>query len=55
MNYAWVWLAPNKNAAVMVTTNMGGDETFKGKDETLNKTSEAVNKAVGTVIDKYLR
>lgn len=55
VNYAWVWLAPERNAAIMVTTNMGGDENFNGKDETINKTSKAVDKAVGVVINKYLR
>lgn len=55
VNYAWVWLAPERNAAIMVTTNMGGDENFNGKDETINNTSKAVDKAVGVVINKYLR
>jgi CubicO group peptidase (beta-lactamase class C family) len=55
VNYAWVWLAPEKNAAIMVTTNMGGDETFKGTDETLDKTSDAVDEAVGVLIKKHLR
>lgn len=55
VNYARVWLAPKKNAAIMVFSNMGGDESFSGKDETLNQTGEATDKAVDAVIDLYLR
>jgi len=55
LNYARVWIAPVKNAAIMVVTNMGGDETFSGSDETLNQTGLATNEAVGVLIDRNLR
>lgn len=54
-NYARVWIAPIKNAAIMVVTNMGGDETFKGDSETLNQTGLATNEAVGVLIDRHLK
>ena len=33
MNYAVMWLAPNRKFAVVVATNMGGDVGGKGIDE----------------------
>ena len=43
MNFANVWIAPNRNFAVLVCVNQGGDIAFKASDE-----------AVGTLIKSYL-
>lgn len=51
-NFAKVWLAPEMNAALMVVTNMGGDENFTGNDPVLDKTAEAVEEATGILIDE---
>jgi hypothetical protein len=32
MNYANVWVAPNRNFAVLVCINQGGDTAFKASD-----------------------
>jgi CubicO group peptidase (beta-lactamase class C family) len=51
-NYAKVWLVPEMNAALMVVTNMGGDEKFTGNDPVLDKTAEAVEDATAVLIDE---
>ncbi len=40
MFYVVVWLAPELNSAVIVATNMGGDEATAGCDETAVKLTE---------------
>jgi CubicO group peptidase (beta-lactamase class C family) len=42
MFYVVVWMAPEKNSAVIVASNMGGKEAFEGCDE-----------AVGKLINQY--
>lgn len=43
MNYANVWIAPNRDFAVLVCTNQGGDNAFAATDE-----------AVGILIDRFV-
>jgi CubicO group peptidase (beta-lactamase class C family) len=37
MFYVVVWMAPDKNCAVIVASNIGGDEAFQGCDEAAGK------------------
>ena len=43
MFYVVVWMAPDKNCAVIVASNIGRDEAFEGCDE-----------AAGKLINQYL-
>ena len=43
MNYAIAWVAPEKNFAVLVATNRGGDGAAEGLD-----------KVCGLMIDRFL-
>ena len=40
MFYVVVWLAPEKNCAVIVASNVGADEAFLGCDEAARKLIE---------------
>lgn len=51
-NYAKVWILPEMNSALMVATNLGGDERFTGDDPVLDKTAEAVEEATSVLIDQ---
>lgn len=35
LNYSVVWIAPKKNAALMGTTNIGGEDAFRAADDAL--------------------
>jgi hypothetical protein len=37
MNYANVWVAPQRNFAILVCINQGGDEGFKASDEAVSR------------------
>jgi CubicO group peptidase (beta-lactamase class C family) len=50
LNYARLWIDPNKNRAFLVVTNRGGDESFSGSDEVLNETAKATNDLVTYII-----
>lgn len=55
VNYARVWVAPVRKAAMLVVTNMGGDQEFTGNDETISKTALATNEAVSLLIKEHLK
>jgi CubicO group peptidase (beta-lactamase class C family) len=52
LNYARLWIDPNKNRAFLVVTNRGGDESFSGSDDVMNETANATNDLVTHIIKK---
>jgi hypothetical protein len=44
MFYAVVWLAPERDAAVVVMTNLGGSDAFKACDEAANLLDQFLDK-----------
>jgi CubicO group peptidase (beta-lactamase class C family) len=53
VNFAKTSVAPLKNSALMVFTNMGGNESFSGTDSVLDKTAEGVEEAINVLIDRH--